>query len=236
MPDEPVGNRHAQSPGEAPPPPVTESVLTTRAGRGVVALSHILAIAQVTGLVILLCALVGYHTSIQSDLAAGGLSGADPEIAEATELMVGPWILGIPFLFAAIASVAWGLWRIRAWARRLALVLAFLMVAAGLSMTLLMAEQLNQSFEAQNVIAAMVSESELDQLGDQQNVDFAFMVMHTATGLAVFYVALMVGLVVPPVGYVYRAHDAEIKSAERRFRIRPGKRDHFVVAHEVEQI
>jgi len=233
--DEHVEDRHTESPSEAAPPRAG-SVLDTRAGRFVTGLSHILAIAQVIGLVILFGALLTYHTSVSSDIEGAGLSNDYQDITTEAQVMVGPWILGIPFLFGAIASVAWGLWKVRAWARRLALVLAFLMVVVGVSITLLMSEQINQNFEAQNSIAAMVSKSELDQLGEEQNTDFAFMVMNTATGLAAFYVALMVGLVVPPVGFVFRAHEAELRSTERRFRIGSGKRDHFAVAHEVEQI
>ncbi len=211
--------------------PGRADVFQTREGRGVRSLAHILALLQVIGLMILLGAMVAYHTAISEGMELRGL-GAGPysDVVETSDIMVGPWILGVPVLAVFVAAVAYGLWAMRAWGRRLALVLCLLLVLVGVGLVQMMRMDIDQSW--------LVADVELDAIeGAADGQDMTGTVLGTASGLAVFYGIIFGLLLLPSVRRVFARAEEQLRSTDARFRIDAHtRRDHFAVDRDVAQL
>lgn len=218
---------------EAGAAPAEEDVFQTREGRGVRSLAQMLAILQVIGLMILVGAMVSYHTAISEGMELRGYAAdAYSDVVETADVMVGPWILGVPVLALFVGAVAYGLWTIRGWGRRLALILCVLLVVVGIGLAQMIRLDIDQSW--------LMADAELDAIegaGDDESQDLTGTVLGAATGLAVFYGIILGLLLLPTVGRVFALAEAQLHAREARFKIDgAAPRDHFVVERDVAQL
>ncbi len=205
---------------EAGAAPAEEDVFQTREGRGVRSLAQMLAILQVIGLMILVGAMVSYHTAISEGMELRGYAAdAYSDVVETADVMVGPWILGVPVLALFVGAVAYGLWTIRGWGRRLALILCVLLVVVGIGLAQMIRLDIDQSW--------LMADAELDAIegaGDDESQDLTGTVL---LGL----------LLLPTVGRVFALAEAQLHAREARFKIDgAAPRDHFVVERDVAQL
>jgi hypothetical protein len=225
MEEEPV--TEAQGPEEP-----EQSILETREGRGVRSLAHILAILQVMGLMILMGAMVSYHAKVSEEMELRGYSTAGyGDVVETSDVMVGPWILGVPALAIFVGSAAYGLWTIRGWGRRLALILSLILVCVGLGLAHMMRMEIDQTW--------LIADAEMNFLEgvEEDTQDMTGSILKAATGLSVFYGLIFGLLMLPTVGRVFRVAEEQLRAKEAKFKIREDEsRDHFAVDHDVAQL
>ncbi len=204
-------------------PVSTRSVLDTKEGQVVAGLARIIALAQCCGIFILVVFLMRYNTEIAHDFAAGGMSNEYEEILPEWQQMVDPSIMLVPVFMAVIAVVSWGLWKLRSWGRRGAMLLALAMVVAGVA----------AAYTLVNEEVTVEIADDTEYLGVEDDAQL----MQTAAALAVFYVLILGSLMVPTVGRVFALATAEHAEREKRFTIdTEAPRSHFKAQHEVEQL
>lgn len=212
-----------------PSAPVTSSqaagarVLATREGQFVSSIARIVALAQCLGLLLLVAFLVRYHTQIAGDLELAGMSNSYSEITEESGQIVTPAIMLVPLLAAVIAVVSWGVWRLRPWARRVAILFSLLLIAGGVG----------SAYYSVTLAPQPLESEDLDIIGAEDTQD----ILQLAAIIAGFYGVVLGLLLLPSVGRVFVAATAEDRSAEERFTINEeAPRGHFQVKHEVDQL
>jgi hypothetical protein len=200
------------------------SILTTQEGRFVSGLARVLALAQCLGLGLLVALLVRYHAQVLSDVVLAGMGTDFPEVTEQAQQTVSPSILLVPVLVALIASVSWGLWLLRPWARRLAVAMALVLIAGGVCCA-------HWAITASE--PASYDSEDLNPADIQETKDL----LVAASVLAGFYGITLGLLLLPTVGRVFTEATREDRAVEKRFTIKKdAPRSHFEVEHEVEQL
>lgn len=216
------------SPSEAPASPAASgaSVLATREGQFVGSIARIVALAQCLGLFLLVAFLVRYHTQVSSGLELNALGNTYQEITAETEEVVSPAVMLVPVLAAVLATISWGVWRMRLWARRLAIIFALVLVAGGVF----------SAYTAENMQPEMFDDRDMEMIGAEDMEDVQG-VLQLAAILSGFYGVVLGLLLLPSVGRVFAAASHEDAHAEKRFSIKKeAPRDHFQVEHRVDQL
>jgi hypothetical protein len=200
------------------------SILTTQEGRFVSGLARVVSLAQCLGLGLLVALLVRYHSQVLSDVVLAGMGTEFPEITAQAKQTVSPSILLVPVLVAFIASVSWGLWKLRPWARRIAVVMSLVLIAGGVCCA-------HWAITASE--PASYDVEDLDASDVQETKDL----LVSAAVLAGFYGITLGLLLLPTVGRVFALATLEDAAVEKRLQIAKGvPRAHFDVEHEVEQL
>jgi hypothetical protein len=208
----------------APPTGPGARVLATREGQFVCSIARVVALAQCLGLLLLVAFLVRYHTQISGDLELAGMSNTYSEITEESGQIVTPAIMLVPLLAAVIAAVSWGVWRLRPWARRVAILFSVVLIAGGVG-----AAYFSVTLDPQPLDSRDLPE----MVGAEDTQD----ILQLAAIIAGFYGVVLGLLLLPSVGRVFAAATAEDRSAEERFTIsEDASRGHFQVKHEVDQL
>lgn len=211
--------------GVTSPEPQAPSVLTTSEGQFVAGLARVVSLAQCLGLMLLFGMLVRYHSQVSDDLILGGLGTHEHEVTAEFTGAAGPAILLVPVLAALVAFVSWGLWHLKPWARRIALLMCVLLVVGGV---------VSAHWAQTGDEPVVLDDSGLDDIGAFEDTTD---MLKAATILAGFYGIILGLLLLPTVGRVFRLANEENSAAEKRFTIGSDEpRDHFQVQHQVDQL